>query len=55
MRTDSFRYRGLTLSDLQDTYRFTHNKIIRSTAKKITMMISSHNIRCSFTSAWTTL
>lgn len=36
-------------------YRLTHNKITRSMAKKITMMISSHSIRFSFTSAWTTL
>ena len=36
-------------------YRFTHNIIAKSRAKKITIMISSHNIRRSLTSAWTTL
>jgi len=36
-------------------HRLTHNKISKSSAKKITMMTSNHNIRFSFTSAWTTL
>ena len=32
----------------------THRRISKSIAKKITMMISSHNILCSFSSVWTT-
>jgi hypothetical protein len=31
-------------------HRPTRNKISKSMAKKITMMASSHNILCSFTS-----
>ena len=31
-------------------HRLTHSKISKSMAKKITMMASSHNIFCSFTS-----
>ena len=35
--------------------RLTHSRMTRSRAKKMTIMISSHSMRRSFTSVWTTL